>query len=113
MPVPRRPVNTVQKLWGHEVWLVNHESYCGKILYFRAGHSGSLHYHKEKHETFYLKSGDVIVDIDDKCHHLSPGDIIDIPAGTKHRVTALQESEIWEFSTHHDDADTYRIELSR
>jgi len=30
----------------------------------------------------------------------------------KHRFTGLENSEIMEFSTHHEDEDSYRDELS-
>jgi hypothetical protein len=53
---PRPPVNVVPKTWGREVWIVNNETYCGKILYITAGKTGSLHYHRHKTETFYLKT---------------------------------------------------------
>lgn len=108
----RPTIKMVPKIWGHELWLVNHDKYCGKILYFRAGKSGSLHFHKIKNETFYLKSGIVTVEVDNHTYQLSPGELIDIPSWAAHRVTAVADSEIFEFSTHHDDTDTYRIELS-
>lgn len=111
--VPRGPVGTVQKIWGSERWLVNNDLYCGKILYFYGGHAGSLHYHRKKHETFLLNVGSVVVEVGDARHRLYPGDLIDVPAGTSHRITALRDAELWEFSTPHDDDDVVRLEPSR
>ena len=54
---PRPPVNVVPKTWGREVWIVNNQTYCGKILYITAGKTGSLHFHQHKTETFYLRVG--------------------------------------------------------
>ena len=41
-----------------------------------------------------------------------PGLSILIEPNTKHRFTGLEDSEIIEFSTHHEDSDSYRDELS-
>jgi hypothetical protein len=48
----RTPVHFVKKGWGSELWLVNGDLYCGKILRFNKGKKCSLHYHKLKTETF-------------------------------------------------------------
>jgi mannose-6-phosphate isomerase-like protein (cupin superfamily) len=56
-PRGKPPVNVVPKSWGREVWIVNNETYCGKILYITAGKTGSLHFHQHKTETFYLRVG--------------------------------------------------------
>ncbi len=111
--IPHLPVNFVEKVWGHETWIVNNKRYCGKILYFKKGHSGSLHFHKNKHETFYMMSGEIKIQISDCVYVLKRGEVIDIPASVYHRVTAIRDSTIFEFSTPHDDADTYRLELSK
>ena len=41
-----------------------------------------------------------------------PGHSILITPNTKHRFTGLENSEIMEFSTHHEDSDSYREEVS-
>jgi len=41
---------------------------------------------------------------------MQPGDSVHLPAGTIHRYTGIEDSEIFEFSTQHFDEDTYRIE---
>src|SRR5260370_8961170 len=53
----REPVRIVPKGWGREVWIANGDLYCGKILEIRKGKRSSLHYHKLKTESFYLRSG--------------------------------------------------------
>lgn len=45
------------KGWGHELWIHNDEMYCGKLLAFDAGKHCSFHFHRVKHETFYLERG--------------------------------------------------------
>jgi len=51
----------VSKGWGWEKWIVNNDKYCGKLLYICKDKKLSLHYHKNKEETFYCQSGEVIV----------------------------------------------------
>ena len=41
---------------------------------------------------------------------MKEGDSIRITPGVKHRFTGLEDSEIIEFSTHHEDSDSYREE---
>lgn len=55
----------VHKDWGYELWLANNEAedYCGKILFIKKGHSTSMHYHIDKHETFYVLEGTLRVDM--------------------------------------------------
>ena len=52
----------VEKTWGFELWLANTDLYCGKFLNFKKGASCSYHYHKEKHETFYVNAGSCRID---------------------------------------------------
>lgn len=97
----------VPKVWGEEHWIVNAE-YCGKKLVLKKGFRCSIHHHKVKDETFYVISGKVLLESDGKSHLLKPGDSFHILPGCKHRFTGLETSEIIEFSTHHEDSDSYR-----
>ena len=101
----------VEKVWGKELWIVNRD-YCGKKLTLKKGFRCSMHYHKNKDETFYILSGKVLMEADKKKQIMQEGDSILIAPNTKHRFTGLEDSEIMEFSTHHEDEDSYRDELS-
>ena len=101
----------VQKEWGKEIWIVNRD-YCGKKLILNKGFRCSMHYHKNKDETFYILSGKVLLEIGMQKNIMLPGDSILIKPGQKHRFTGLEDSEIMEFSTHHEDSDSYRGEVS-
>ena len=101
----------VNKDWGKEVWIVN-RAYCGKKLILNKGFRCSMHYHKIKDETFYILKGNVLMEAGDKKYVMLPGQSILIEPNTKHRFTGLEDSEIIEFSTHHEDSDSYREELS-
>ena len=105
-----------QKGWGYEMWLHNDEKYCGKLLFFEKGKCCSYHYHKLKSETFYLQSGMMLLQysfgdsIDDAAEEiLMPGDTFEIVPLLRHRMTALKDSELFEFSTQHFEDDSYRI----
>jgi quercetin dioxygenase-like cupin family protein len=106
----------VKKGWGHELWIVNKSEYCGKLLYFNEGKRCSWHRHEIKDEVFYLQSGKLLVkysDQDDleKAEELvlEPGQNFYIYPGLRHQMIALEDSELFEFSTEHFDSDSYRI----
>ena len=98
----------VPKIWGSELWIINRE-YCGKILTLNKGKSCSLHYHKQKHETFYILEGKIKLECGNKAIIMKKGDRKIIPKKMKHRFTGIKKSKILEISTHHRDSDSYRI----
>jgi quercetin dioxygenase-like cupin family protein len=106
-------IRKVNKVWGNEEWIVNNDKYCGKILNLRRGFRSSIHYHKNKHETFYVDSGRVLLELEGLgIKVLETGTIQEIKPNQKHRFTGLEDSRIFEFSTTHDDSDSYRITKS-
>ena len=109
-------IKFVSKGWGFEKWIVNNEKYCGKLLYFAKNMRCSWHYHKIKDEVFYIQSGKILVkysDDDDlrlaKEIVLEPGDRFHVYVGLRHQMIALEDTELFEFSTQHFDSDSYRI----
>jgi len=106
-----KPIKIVEKEWGKEIWIVNRD-YCGKILVLNKGFRGSIHHHKIKDETFYINKGKVLLELGSKKMVMTLGNSIIIEPNQKHRFTGLEDSEIIEFSSHHEDGDTYRDELS-
>jgi quercetin dioxygenase-like cupin family protein len=104
--------NYVEKEWGHEEWIVNNAKYCGKKLVFKASYQLSMHHHKIKEETFYIIAGKVFLETEHdgvrQTRLMEPGDIAHIKPNMWHRITALVDSEVIEFSTHHMDEDSYR-----
>ena len=88
--------------------------YAGKILYIRRGHQISLQYHREKEESFFVRSGRLIFVIEDRRGELrelwlEAGDSQHVPAGRRHRVIALEDSEVLEVSTPEID-DVERVD---
>lgn len=106
----------VEKGWGHEKVIYNGETYCGKILSFKEGKKFSLHYHVEKHETWYVIKGKLSLTWIDPTIgkkqgvDLNVGDCVSIPQGVPHQLFAYENSEVMEVSTPHKDSDSYRIE---
>tara|TARA_R110000796_G_scaffold106351_2_gene216743 strand:+ start:679 stop:1038 length:360 start_codon:yes stop_codon:yes gene_type:complete len=109
----------VPKAWGEEVWIHNDEEYCGKLLrFFKAGSKFSLHYHVIKKESWYVGSGSfeyIWLDTEKGKEHrvvIGTGTCITIERGQPHQLIALEDrSEIFEVSTQHFDADSYRIKI--
>jgi mannose-6-phosphate isomerase-like protein (cupin superfamily) len=105
----------VKKPWGHELIWAETEQYVGKILHVRAGHSLSLQYHEIKHESWLIRSGAAIIElapqVGDELEQIDgrPGDTFSFPPGTVHRITAIEDTDIFEVSTPHLD-DVVRIE---
>lgn len=109
----------VTKLWGSELWIVNDDDYCGKLLVINPGFRCSLHCHKRKKETFFIISGRVRVQYVNEdgrmvTLRMNTGESFTIERGVYHRFSALGDASarVIEFSTHHDDADVYRHEGS-
>jgi len=105
------------KGWGHEAWIANSDKYCGKLLFFKKDKKCSFHYHLIKDEVFYLQSGKLIVKFSDdddltgaKQITMLPGDSFHVYIGLRHQMIALEDSELFEFSTEHFESDSYRIQ---
>ena len=109
-------VQRIDKGWGHERVVCNNEEYCGKFLHFIKGSKFSLHAHFKKRETFFVLYGKLLLrtinteTAESEYEELSAGNVVEIPRGLPHQISALETSEIVEFSTHHEDSDSYRYE---
>jgi mannose-6-phosphate isomerase-like protein (cupin superfamily) len=114
---PRPPIHVEPKGWGREIWIANNALYCGKILEIAKGKRCSLHFHKLKTESFYLRAGRLRVRVKESAEagtirefELREGHCMDVPRGLVHQMEALEDSELYEFSTQHFDSDSHRIE---
>src|SRR5205823_2244520 len=94
----------VEKPWGYEVrWAVT-DRYLGKILHINRGEALSLQYHERKDECILLVEGAIDFEFgaDEKALRklrMTKGDSIHITPGTRHRMTAVEETDIFEVST--------------
>jgi mannose-6-phosphate isomerase-like protein (cupin superfamily) len=104
----------VDKPWGYEIrWAVT-DRYLGKILHVNRGEALSLQYHEQKDECLYLASGVLDLELGDgsgalQRYRLQVGDTVRITPGTRHRMTAIEDSDIFEVSTPEID-DVVRLE---
>ena len=110
-------IKHVPKGWGYEKWIVNGELYCGKLLFFEKGKRCSWHYHKLKDETFYLQKGKLLVRYSDQDNIedakeliMERGDKFHVYRGLRHQMFAIEDSDLFEFSTQHFDSDSNRIQ---
>ena len=101
---------------GYEKWIVNKDEYCGKLLHIIKGMKCSWHYHQKKDETFYLQEGKLLVryseedDIEKAVEVIMErGDKFHVYRGLRHQMFALEDSDLFEFSTQHFEDDSYRI----
>ena len=103
------------KGWGEEIWIINNDKYCGKLLTFNKGAKFSDHYHINKDEAWYVLEGKLelrfynLANADRKEVTLGPGSVVHIPPSTPHQLVAHEKSVVIEVSTPHDEADSYRI----
>ena len=126
------------KAWGWQQEIVNNEEYCGKLLHVIPGFRCSTHFHRLKLETFLIKSGEMLLssfepgdifmqelasskdvtEFQDRFNILNmptrilkEGDTFTINRLCPHWFTSNtdQPCEFYEFSTHHEDSDSYRI----
>lgn len=106
-------VRRVQKPWGYELHWAHTDRYVGKVIHVDAGHALSLQYHNVKDETIFVWSGRIVFEIQEGDalvrRELGPGHSVHIPPGTTHRMTALEDSDVFEASTPELD-DVVRVE---
>ena len=98
-------VRRVDKPWGHElIWALT-DTYCGKVLFVKAGHALSLQFHREKDESWFVQSGRAKLELGEvgepvlKEEVIAAGAAFHYTPGTVHRVTALEDTTILEVST--------------
>lgn len=116
-------MHIVSKKWGYEIWIENNELYCGKHLHVLPTKWCSVHFHKNKKETFYVISGSLKLQYSDNLNQdawernlakeiiLTKGQYFTINTMIAHRFTSASNEacDFIEISTHHDDNDSYRI----
>lgn len=118
MPEPpainRAEDSRVDKPWGHEIrWAIT-DRYLGKILHVKKGEALSLQYHERKDEWLLVSSGCVDLEVggldgDLVTHRMRAGDTVHMRPLTRHRLTAVEDTDIFEVSTAELD-DVVRLE---
>ena len=94
----------VDKPWGYELrWAIT-DRYLGKVLHINKGEALSLQFHERKDEYQYVLKGAMDIELggDDgelTTHRMRAGDTLHIAPGTRHRMTAVEDTDIFEVST--------------
>ena len=105
------------KGWGYEIIWATTDKYCGKIMVFeKVGAKFSMHFHKEKDETWFVNAGEFKLIWCDtttatyKEQILKEGDTWRNPPMMPHQLIALKpNSMVFEVSTADSVEDNYRI----
>jgi mannose-6-phosphate isomerase-like protein (cupin superfamily) len=98
-------VRRVDKPWGHEEHFALVDGrYCGKALHITGGQALSLQYHERKEETVAVQSGRLLFEVGHpdaplESFELLPGEAVHLLPGTRHRMTALEDTVVLEAST--------------
>jgi len=114
---PTRLEGKVDKGWGYELIWATNDKYCGKIMVFdRVGAKFSMHFHKEKDETWFVNNGRFLLKWIDtetaefKSQELTEGMTWHNPPLQPHQVVCMEAgSSITEVSTPDSVEDNYRI----
>ena len=104
----------VQKPWGNELIWAHTDRYVGKILHIKAGESLSLQYHRTKDETVMVLTGRMTFEYyaegeEPKSVELGPREPFHITPGLRHRMIAIEDTDVIEVSTTELD-DVVRLE---
>jgi len=104
----------VDKPWGYELrWAIT-DRYLGKVLHLKRGEALSLQYHERKDECQYVVRGAIDMEVggpdrEMTTHRMRAGDTVHLTPGTRHRLTAIEDTDIFEVSTAEID-DVVRLE---
>jgi mannose-6-phosphate isomerase len=107
-------LHRVEKPWGWELWWARTDRYVGKQIHINKGHALSLQYHNQKDETIFVYKGRIVFEMKDADGNLNavemgPGEAVHVTPPTVHRMTALEDTDIFEVSTPEVD-DVVRLE---
>lgn len=106
-----------EKGWGRELIWATNDKYCGKLMFFdRKGAKFSLHFHKEKDESWYVLKGSFTLHLIDLTtaesvtHILRTGDTWRNEPMLPHQLVAMEnDCVIIEVSTPDSVEDNFRI----
>jgi quercetin dioxygenase-like cupin family protein len=96
-------VTRVEKPWGYELHWAKTDRYVGKLIHINKGHALSLQYHNIKDETIFLWRGKLLFEIEENGtlvgREMQPGESVHVTPGTVHRMTAIDDTDVFEVST--------------
>jgi quercetin dioxygenase-like cupin family protein len=85
----------------------------GKLIHINKGQALSLQYHNRKDETIFVHAGRILFEmqVDGVLtqREMGPGEAVHVTPPTVHRMTALEDADVFEVSTPETD-DVVRLE---
>jgi mannose-6-phosphate isomerase-like protein (cupin superfamily) len=92
-----------------ECWIANEREagYCGKYLFVFDGQTCPLHFHRRKHETFFVVKGQVRITCDGVPRELGEGEVLAVPPGRPHSFTGIGPALLLELSMPCEVDDNY------
>ena len=94
----------VEKPWGWELWWAQTDRYVGKQIHINQGEALSLQYHNKKDEVIFVFKGRILFEMGAmgtplEKREMGPGESVHVVPPTVHRMTAIEETDIFEVST--------------
>ncbi|MBS1802797.1 MAG: hypothetical protein JST28_05490 [Acidobacteria bacterium] len=113
-PIGQPTTDVREKYWGR-IETILAGDIAAKRLFIQKGGSGSLEFHVEKRESYYIHSGLIRLGLrigraENYSITLGPGQAYDIHPGVMHLREGLDDSVILEVSTRDSDSDSYLVE---
>ena len=105
----------VEKGWGSEEIWVSNDRYCSKFMYFNTGAKFSMHFHREKEETWHVMSGKFLLRFIQTSnaqifeYEGIEGNVFHIAPLIPHQVVCIEAGTILEVSTPDSVEDNYRV----
>ena len=93
-------LNDFYKIGDAEFDIMNNikEGYCGKFIFLFKDQTCPMHYHKIKHETFYIVKGEVEMEVEGITKIMKQGDIMVVSQNQKHRFRGITDMLLLESS---------------
>jgi len=105
----------VEKGWGSEEIWVSNDRYCSKFMHFNTGAKFSMHFHREKEETWHVMSGKFLLRFIQTSNAQifeydgTEGNVFHIAPLIPHQVVCIEAGTILEVSTPDSVEDNYRV----
>jgi sialic acid synthase SpsE/mannose-6-phosphate isomerase-like protein (cupin superfamily) len=93
------------------VTVVNRD-YCKKLLAVMPGQTHPEQYHKQKEETFHCLYGTMDLWLDDKHLVMTPGDVVLVEPGVRHKFSSKDGCVVEEISSTHYKNDSFYVDES-
>ena len=100
----------ILKPWGSEQIVWKKGKQIIKNLIVKEGEQLSLQFHHKRNEDWIVRLGECEITIDDKVYQATANDRFSVPKLSKHRIKAITDTIVEEYSDNYDDKDIVRIE---